>query len=291
MLSFWLYIEPRGFKTAAKSPAWVSAMNDEIKALKDNNTWVLVPKPPGVNIVGSKWVFCTKFKADGSVECHKARLVAQGFTQLPGFDYTHTFSSVVKASTVHVILSLAVMPNWPLHQLDVNNAFLHGCLDKLVYMAQPPGYVDPTMPSHVCLLQKAIYGLKQDPLAWFRRFSDFLVSLRFTSCKRILLFSSILMDLLYCIFWCMWMTLLLLVLIMLLLRVLLLVFAENLQLRILVALIIFWVLRLPIPLKAYSFLSPSMLRISYFVLTFCMLNLFRLPLPLASRFVLYFPNT
>lgn len=171
--------ESKGFKSITKHPEWVAAMDDEIRALRANGTWDLVPRPPSVNIMGSKWVFCTKYRADGTIERHKAQLVAQGFTQLPGFDYTHTFSLVVKASTVRIVLSITVLNNWPLHQLDVNNAFLHGPLSKPVYMAQPPGYSDPTIPSYVCRLNKVIYGLKQASRAWFQRFSDFFGKLAF----------------------------------------------------------------------------------------------------------------
>ncbi|GKG27421.1 retrovirus-related pol polyprotein from transposon TNT 1-94, partial [Tanacetum coccineum] len=87
-------------------------------------------------------VFRTKFLADGTIDKFKARLVAQGFTQVPGLDYSSTFSSVVKASTVRIILSLAVLNKWPLHQLDVKNAFLNGNLSDIVYMEQPPGFFD-----------------------------------------------------------------------------------------------------------------------------------------------------
>lgn len=154
-------IEPKGFKSASKHPHWMMAMDEELAALRANHTWDLVSRPPGTNIVGSKWVFRTKFHSDGSVERHKARLIAQGFTQVSGFDFLYTFSPVVKASTVRIILALAVMRNWPLHQLDVKNAILHGILPKPVYMEQPPGYVDPRFPNHVCHLKKALNGLKQ----------------------------------------------------------------------------------------------------------------------------------
>ncbi|KAJ9552405.1 hypothetical protein OSB04_016450 [Centaurea solstitialis] len=175
--------EPKGFKSAAKRPEWLAAMNDEIAALHANETWDLVPRPSAANVVGSKWIFRTKFCVDGSVERLKARLVAQGFTQLPGLDYTLTFSPVVKATTVRTVLSLAVMNNWDLHQLDVKNAFLNGHLSETVFMEQPPGYIDPRFPNHVCRLKKALYGLKQAPRAWFQRFSSFLTRLGF-SCSR-----------------------------------------------------------------------------------------------------------
>ena len=86
----------------------------------------MVPRPVNTNIVGSKWVFRTKYFSDGSVECLKARLVAKGYTQVPRLDYTDTFSPVVKATTVRVVLSLIVTNKWPLRQLDVKNAFLNG---------------------------------------------------------------------------------------------------------------------------------------------------------------------
>ncbi|XP_042058701.1 uncharacterized mitochondrial protein AtMg00810-like [Salvia splendens] len=124
-------------------------------------------------------VFRAKFKADGSLDRYKARLVAQGFTQLPGFDYCHTFSPVVQASTIPVVLSIVVSNNWPLHQLDVQNAFLNDVLSKAIYMEQPPGFIDPQFPNHVCRLKKAIYGLKQASLAWYQRLSDFLVHVGF----------------------------------------------------------------------------------------------------------------
>ncbi|XP_021997206.1 uncharacterized mitochondrial protein AtMg00820-like [Helianthus annuus] len=117
--------EPRGFKSTAKDPKWIAAMVDEINALQHNNTWMLVPRPSSTNIVGSKWVFRTKYHSYETVERYKARLVAQGFTQLPGIDYSYTFSPVVKASTIRIVLSLAVLNNWKLHQLDVKNAFLN----------------------------------------------------------------------------------------------------------------------------------------------------------------------
>lgn len=83
-------------------------MKEEIDALHANRTWDLVPPPPNTNIVGSKWVFRTKYKFDGSIERYKARLVAQSFTQIPGSDFHHTFSPVVKAAMVRVILALSV---------------------------------------------------------------------------------------------------------------------------------------------------------------------------------------
>ncbi|GKE30562.1 retrovirus-related pol polyprotein from transposon TNT 1-94, partial [Tanacetum coccineum] len=145
--------------SAAKHPKWYAAMYDEMHALKINGTWDLVPRPMNANVVGSKWVFRTKFHSDGTIDRFKARLVAQGFTQVSGIDYSATFSPVVKASMVRIVLSLVVLHKWPLHQLDVKNAFLNGNLTDIVFMEQPPGFVDSKFPNHVCRLKKALYGL------------------------------------------------------------------------------------------------------------------------------------
>jgi Reverse transcriptase (RNA-dependent DNA polymerase) len=137
----------------------------ELDALAKNNTWSLVPASEASNIVGCKWVFKTKLRSDGTVERYKARLVAKGYTQEEGLDYTETFSPVVKPTTIHIILIIAVTNQWSIRQLDVNNAFLHGELQETIYMTQPPGFQDPSNPTHVCRLHKAIYGLRQSPRA------------------------------------------------------------------------------------------------------------------------------
>uniref|UniRef100_A0A2N9JAS4 Reverse transcriptase Ty1/copia-type domain-containing protein n=1 Tax=Fagus sylvatica TaxID=28930 RepID=A0A2N9JAS4_FAGSY len=171
--------EPKGFKSAAKNPEWLAAMDEEIQTLQSNRTWILVPRPANTNIMGSKWVFRTKYLPNGSIERLKARLVAKGYTQVPGLDHTDTFSPIIYATTVCVVLSLAVTNKWPLRQLDVKNVFLNGHLTEHVYMEQPPGYIDPRFPNHICQLKKALYGLKQAPRAWFQRFSSFLLQLGF----------------------------------------------------------------------------------------------------------------
>uniref|UniRef100_A0A2N9F027 Reverse transcriptase Ty1/copia-type domain-containing protein n=1 Tax=Fagus sylvatica TaxID=28930 RepID=A0A2N9F027_FAGSY len=158
--------EPTCYSTAVKIPEWRTAMNLEFDALLKNKTWSLVPQSQARNLVGCKWVFRIKRKADGSIERYKARLVAKGFHQQPGIDYGETFSPVIKPTTVRTVLSIAISAGWSIRQIDIHNAFLHGTLSEDVFMSQPPGFNHPQFPSHVCKLQKAIYGLKQAPRAW-----------------------------------------------------------------------------------------------------------------------------
>lgn len=99
-------------------------MQDEYRALRANRTWTLVPRPVGANIISGKWLFRHKYKADGTLERYKARWVVRGFSQCPGVDFDETFSPVVKSSTIHVVLALVAAQDWPVHQMDVNNAFL-----------------------------------------------------------------------------------------------------------------------------------------------------------------------
>lgn len=154
-------------------------MSTEYEALLKQGTWSLVPSPPSGNIIGCHWIFKLKRHSDGTIARYKARLVARGNQQTEGIDYTETFSPVVKQPTLRLVLSLDVHFGWPLRQLDVTNAFLHGVLQEDAYMTQPPGYKDPSRPSHVCKLHKALYGLKQAPRAWYALFSTHLTSLGF----------------------------------------------------------------------------------------------------------------
>nr|GEX48276.1 ribonuclease H-like domain-containing protein [Tanacetum cinerariifolium] len=127
---------------ALRDPNWKQVMRDEYKALVDNNTWVLVSRPPNVNTVRFMWLYKHKYNADGSLNRYKARLVANGRSQQQGIDCDETFSPVVKPATIRTVHSLAVSRQWPIHQLNVKNAFLHGHLTETLYMHQPPGFTN-----------------------------------------------------------------------------------------------------------------------------------------------------
>ncbi|KAI9159867.1 hypothetical protein LWI28_002692 [Acer negundo] len=115
-------------------------MRSKQRALQANNTWSLTPLPPGKTPIGCRWVYKIKHRSDGSIERYKARLVAKGFTQLEGVDYQDTFSPTAKIISVRCLLALAAARGWSLHQMDVNNAFLHGDLAEEIYMSPPPGF-------------------------------------------------------------------------------------------------------------------------------------------------------
>jgi hypothetical protein len=142
-------------------PHWKEAMDREIKTLEVAGTWKMVPRPPGKNIVGSKWVFKLKRQADGSVDKYKAQLVARGFTQIYSVDYFDTFSLVARLASFRVLMALAACLGWELEAFDFNAAYLNGELDegKEIYMQEPPGY--ESLREFVKLLLKALYGLKQ----------------------------------------------------------------------------------------------------------------------------------
>ena len=110
-----------------------------------------------------------------AVTRNKARLVAQGFTQIEGLDFRETYASVARLELIHILLVYAAHHDFKLYQMDVKSAFLNGPLSELVYVEQPPGFEDPKYPNHVYKLDKALYGLKQAPRAWYDCLKDFLL--------------------------------------------------------------------------------------------------------------------
>jgi hypothetical protein len=146
-----------------------------IKPWKKNKTWHLVPRKEAKNVIDSKWVYKIKRNADGSIDRYETRLVAKGFKQRYEIYYEDTFSLVVRAATIRIVLSIAITKGWCLRQQDVQNAFLHGVLEEEVYINEPPGYENPKFPYHVCRLDKTIYGLKQAPRPWYSKLSTKLL--------------------------------------------------------------------------------------------------------------------
>lgn len=172
------YSEPRTVAQALKDERWRRAMSKEYDAQIEYGTWDLVPPDPSQNLVTCRWIYTTKYLANGEEERPKARLVARGHTQQYGVDYSETFSPVIKSTTIRLVLDVAVTRGWQLKQLDVKNAYLRE-LSEEVYMTQPSGFVDEDRPHHVCKLKKLIYGLKQVPRAWYMSVKKHLLDIGF----------------------------------------------------------------------------------------------------------------
>ena len=190
--------DPVYFKHAVKHSHWVTAMNKELDALEQNDTWAITQLPPGKTAIGCKWLYKTKYNPDGSIERHKFRLVILGCRQQFGVDYSETFAPVAKMTTVRTLLAVAAKEQWHAIQMDVTNAFLHGDLMENVFMKLPQGYIglgcriqqtkDPNLipvadSNLVCKLKKALYGLKQAPRQWFHKLSCTLLQSSFTQSK------------------------------------------------------------------------------------------------------------
>lgn len=176
--------EPMTYAEAVKRPDakhWVEAMDDEMSSLKKNKVWTLVERPKNTNIVTNRWVYKVKRKPNGEVDRHRARLVARGFTQVHGVDYSETYVPVANMLTVRMLLAYAAIINLKFRQFDIKTAFLYGNLEEDVYMEQPDGYKDET--NRVCALKKSLYGLKQAPRQWNKEFSNFLKSLKLKESK------------------------------------------------------------------------------------------------------------
>ncbi|KAK9054827.1 hypothetical protein SSX86_025906 [Deinandra increscens subsp. villosa] len=156
---------------------WICAMKEELESLHKNKTWVLVKKPEDQKITACKWLFKIKEPMPNESEPrYKARLVAKGFTQRKGVDYKEIFSPVVKHSSIRIMLSITATLDFELEQLDVKTAFLHGQLEEEIYIDQPEGFVEPGKEDLVCLLKRSLYGLKQSPRQWYKRFDSYIIS-------------------------------------------------------------------------------------------------------------------
>ncbi|CAJ2633694.1 unnamed protein product [Trifolium pratense] len=174
--------EPMNFQEAFEKKTWRTAMDEEIKAIKKNETWELVSLPKGHKAIGVKWVYKAKKNSKGEVERYKARLVAKGYSQRAGIDYDEVFAPVARLETVRLIISLAAQNKWKIHQMDVKSAFLNGVLDEEVYIEQPQGYEVKGEEEKVLKLKKSLYGLKQAPRAWNARIDKYFQDKNFIKC-------------------------------------------------------------------------------------------------------------
>lgn len=171
--------EPKSVAASLKDRYWTAAMGKEKGNMDITDTSDLVPPDPSIEPISCGWVYKSQLNDDGTLKNRKARLVARGNQQEEGVEFVETYSPVVCTATIRSVLHIATVKGWKIKQLDVESAFLHGDLKETVYMTQPPGFVDPECPHHVCRLKKEIYGLRQSPRAWFDKFSTFLLEFGF----------------------------------------------------------------------------------------------------------------
>lgn len=179
-----------------EADAWNTTIKKEIKAHLKNDTWEITNRKSDTNIIGSKLILKTKYKSSGEVERRKAHIVASGFSQRPGLDYSETYAPVARLSSIRLLLALSVEEDLIINQLDVTTAFLNGELAEELYMKKPKRleYLNEIMIEEgesnsiifqraktmltslrksgnekVCRLKKAIYGLKQAARKWFEK--------------------------------------------------------------------------------------------------------------------------
>ncbi|KAG7552201.1 GAG-pre-integrase domain [Arabidopsis thaliana x Arabidopsis arenosa] len=167
-------VEPKNVKEALDDHFWTLAMEEELEEFSRNQVWNLVPRPPKVNVIGTKWIFKNKSDEAGNITRNKARLVAQGYTQVEGLDFEETFAPVARLECIRFLLGTACGMGFQLYQMDVKSAFLNGVIQEEVYVEQPKGFEDLEFPDYVYKLDKALYGLKQAPRAWYERLTTFL---------------------------------------------------------------------------------------------------------------------
>ena len=156
--------EPTSFEEASTRVEWKEAIHNEYDALMKNGTWKLVDPPVGTKPIGCKWVYKNKYRLDGSLDKHKARVVAKFYAQKEGIDYEESFSPTAKWATIRTLLSLVAQKGWKVHQMDVKTAFLNGDLKENVFMSQPEGFVVKGKEQKVCKLFKSFKWPKTSTL-------------------------------------------------------------------------------------------------------------------------------
>ncbi|GJU47639.1 putative ribonuclease H-like domain-containing protein [Tanacetum coccineum] len=167
--------EPTKIAQALDDESWVEAMQEELLQFNIQKVWTLVDLPYGKKAIGTKWVYRNKKDERGIVVRNKARLVAQGYKQEEGIDYDELFAPIARIEAIRLFLAYASFMNFLVYQMDVKSAFLYGTIEEEVYVSQPPGFVDPEFLEKVYKVEKALYGLHQDPRAWYETLSTYLL--------------------------------------------------------------------------------------------------------------------
>lgn len=161
--------EPNTYRQAMKLPdaaQWVEACAAEVASLVENAVFEVVDRPADKPVITSKWVFKKKRGLSGQVEKYKARLVARGFMQEEGVDYSETYSPTVRFESIRMMIAAAASEELHMEQMDVTTAFLYAALEEEVYLEIPEGMFATELPGKVLRLLKALYGLKQSSRMW-----------------------------------------------------------------------------------------------------------------------------
>jgi hypothetical protein len=177
--------EPISYKQAIECDErdkWLGAIEDELNAHIDNNTWSIVERTPDMNVIGCRWVFKKKRDAQGSVSKYKARLVAKGYNQQYGIDFHDTFAPVLKYTSLRIIIALSLYLDHRLEQLDVKTAFLNAYVKEDIFIEIPEGINESD--DYVMKLNKALYGIKQAPREWHSEVDGYLHTLHYISCQK-----------------------------------------------------------------------------------------------------------
>jgi hypothetical protein len=162
---FIVLFEPRDIGHALSDSSWVNVMQEELENFERNQVWTLVDPSRDMNVIETKWVFKNKHEEDGEVVRNKARLVAQGYSQVEGLNFREIFAPVARLEAIKILLAFVASKKLKLYQMDVKSAFLNGVIHEEVYVRQPPGFESPKCPDRVYKLSNALYELKQAPRA------------------------------------------------------------------------------------------------------------------------------
>ena len=152
--------------TSPNADRWRKACELEYETLLGYHTWILIDRPPNINIVGSRWTFRVKQDNLGNIDTFKSRLIAQGFSQIPGLNFNKSYSPTITLTSICLMLSLACKYDLELQHINVKGAYLNGKLEEEVFMQQLEGFVKKGKEDMVCRLNKGVYGLKQSGRIW-----------------------------------------------------------------------------------------------------------------------------
>ncbi|MBW0561044.1 hypothetical protein O181_100759 [Austropuccinia psidii MF-1] len=172
---------PASYRQAIRSRnsnQWLNAIKKELHTMSELNVWEIVPIPKDTQLIGTTWVFKTKRNELNAILEHKARLCAQGFSQIQGVDFSKTFAPTGQLNSLRTLISFAASNNLRFEQLDIKSAFLNAPLDEEVFLMIPQG-LDLDRKTLCLKLNKAIYGLCQAPREWYNRLSNWLAATGF----------------------------------------------------------------------------------------------------------------